>query len=867
METIAGYQVTGRRLKGPAADLIELTGEQGQKLTAVSFHPEYRQHRAINSSLEVVVRFLEEPMVQDLVELSGRDESEGAFVYPTGQVWAVADVIRILADLGETAGVRAGLELMHSAGQVLSTAADFGASDNVYSHGGLTPWRLVMRQDGRVLVIGHALPQVEILMFHEDHTVVPPSDSFRYCPPERIHGEEEDLSSDLFSLCLIAFEFMTGKPVYDGLVNDIRQKAARGDATNVIFRVRDRLPKSVRDILGKAMSDAHGRFETGTDFLEATASALSSGDATGPSLAEVMRKVSSQMQRRGVVPDSASTVMGTPEEIRAMLDDEEEVTGSAREVWQPTKKAAPAAPEPAIPEPEPAIPDPDVPARGRRWSAATRRSGVRSPGRAEAPAPPAEPRPAQSRADGQPKTDGDKPRWKSAGVRRSGVRRATRGAPSSEPAQEALAADPATPAVESAPGVDIQKVLRSSRVRSPRRGRAPVRQAPAAEPSASNETPMAPAERLAAPTAQEAIPDSSLEARSSTADLLARIRQSASRSRASTVDGGSAAGALIEQLVRSSDRRGGAPSADPSKAESPTPDVASAREGGGRSRRVRRVRRGGQRTEAPKAVAAPQPASNEAIPVAGPPPPVDAGLPIASGPAPVASLEVEPSADLPVPTEPDVNPSPGAVNVPVAPPAPTVPASAANEGESKELHSVPTPASTRSQASTVNLLVRCGPADEGTRRRFPKSDTAADAIRWIAVNLVPIRMDLTGRLTGWFRLHQDGKQVPPTTPLAELDPALPLVVHTVPNEVRLVDIRVEAPSEARFMAPVGTAVPVVTLVDHLTSWLELPAGDYTLHSAQGPLQPHGILADLLAETDSENPPGRLQLILRQGASE
>ena len=62
METIAGYQTTGRRLKGPASDLIELTGDRGQKLTAVSFHPEYRAHRGINSALEVVVRFLEDPM-------------------------------------------------------------------------------------------------------------------------------------------------------------------------------------------------------------------------------------------------------------------------------------------------------------------------------------------------------------------------------------------------------------------------------------------------------------------------------------------------------------------------------------------------------------------------------------------------------------------------------------------------------------------------------------------------------------------------------------------------------------------------------------------------------------------------------------
>ena len=277
-------------------------------------------------------------MVHDLVELVGRDPSQGAFVYDTGPTWAVADIIRILADLGETAGSRAGMELMLRAGKILNEAASFGASENVYSHGGLTPWRMVLRQDGRVMIIGHALPQVEILMFHEDHTVLPPSDSFRYCPPERIHGEEEDLSSDLFSLSLVVFEFITGKPVYDGLVNDIRQQAARGDAGSVLFRARANLPASVRDILGNAMRlEMHDRYDSGDAFLEAVEAALHSGDVVGPSLADVMRKVSSQMQRRGVVPDAASTVMGTAEEIRAMLgdDDDEPDDAPKREAWKP----------------------------------------------------------------------------------------------------------------------------------------------------------------------------------------------------------------------------------------------------------------------------------------------------------------------------------------------------------------------------------------------------------------------------------------------------------------------------------------------------------------------------------------------------
>jgi len=853
MDTIAGYQTTGRRLKGPAADLLELTGDRGQKLTAVCFHPEYREHRGINSSLEVVVRFLEDPMVPDLVELVGRDESGGAFVYPTGQIWAVSDVIRILADLGETAGLRAGLELMHRAGQVLTEAADYGASGNVYSHGGLTPWRLVMRQDGRVLVIGHGLPQVEILMFHEDHSVVPPADSFRYCPPERIHGEEENLSSDLFSLCLIAFEFMTGKPVYDGLVNDIRQNAARGEASRVLFRARDSLPASVRDILGNAMRlEMHDRFETGEDFLEATAKALSSGDATGPSLAEVMRKVSSQMQRRGVVPDSASTVMGTPEEIRAMLDgDDDEVLSAKREAWKPPGQQANVEPPVAEPNPSDASP-----AGGRRWSAAARRSSGRGAvRRGEPDAPPpteaAEPSTPESAAE----TLGDTPRWKSAGPRRSGVRGVRRGSVPSpvEPGQEALSSEPGPPAVEPASGVDIQKVLRSSRVRRPRRARAPVRQGPPGESPAPIVPQPTPNEEISSPVpAGEALADPVKDARLSSADLLASIRKSASRSRASTVDGGSAAGALIEQLVRSSDRRG-APVVD----AAPEADAVQApgnpkREEGGRVRRVRRVRR---------APAAPEPEKLDMPAAVVAPHLPKASLPISIGPSPAEALGVPLPSRPPSPSGPVVGPPPVPAELaeettkppeasePAQPPrterpAPDVSDSKGGSGPSG-FSRPPAPIPTKSKSGgAMAFVVRRGPTGKGTRMRLPKAATAAEAIGWLAVNFVPVRTDLTGRLTGWYRLHHGGEAVPPDTCLSDLDSSLPLVLHSVPNEVRMVSIRVTTTPEIRFMAPVGTAVPVVSLVDHLIGWLDLSDTSWTLSHGDHVLQPQGILADL-----------------------
>ena len=112
MDTIGGMRTTGRRLRGPASDLVELEGDNGLKHTAVVFHEEYRAHRGVNEALGVVQGFLESPWVSGLVELVGIDSPAGAFVYPTGQAWSVAEAIRVLADAGQAAGVRAGLELL-----------------------------------------------------------------------------------------------------------------------------------------------------------------------------------------------------------------------------------------------------------------------------------------------------------------------------------------------------------------------------------------------------------------------------------------------------------------------------------------------------------------------------------------------------------------------------------------------------------------------------------------------------------------------------------------------------------------------------------------------------------------------------------
>jgi hypothetical protein len=332
--------------------------EDGVVLTALIYHSDWRQHPAITDALGVIIGFLESPLVTGLVELVGHVPAEGVFLYPTGSVRSVAEVVRMLSDRGERGGIRAGLELMYTAGQILVEGAESGESQGVYSHGGLTPRRVMIKADGQVMVIGYGLPQVEILQFHANPSQVPREDSFRYCPPERIQARPEELSSDLFGLALIAFELMTGKPVYDGLVNDIRQQAARGEGSRRLFRFREVLPEGVRNLMTKVLRpDAEARYPDGEAFLTDVHTLLSDRSVPGPSLLDLMEELQSDKRRTGEVLQQGSTQMVSADDLRSQLGDAPPQPARAAETvgggaWTPRPNRGPAEVEAETVEPE-----------------------------------------------------------------------------------------------------------------------------------------------------------------------------------------------------------------------------------------------------------------------------------------------------------------------------------------------------------------------------------------------------------------------------------------------------------------------------------------------------------------------------------
>lgn len=371
MSTLGGMKPTGKRIVGPGADLVEVDSAEGLRHTALVFQPEYRDHSSIAQALGPVVTFYEKPPSATFVDLIDFIPEEGAFVFATGMALSVSEIVRKLADQGRVGGVRAGLEMMYLVAQALEDAQGQYRRHKLAAHGSLNPWRILVRNNGDVQVIGFGLPQVELVAFRENESLMPKEDAFRYAPPERMEGAGEDFSADLFSLALVGFELITGRPVYDGLVSDIRQQAVRGEGQRRLYQVRDQLPEAVRELISRAIKfDRDARFPSLNEFIYAVHDLLGSQDAEGPHLLELVAKVRGTVKNKALMGGMTGAL--TKEQLAALRD---ELDDQEPKALPPPKGDRPdpnAVVEPVSEEPQ-------------RWGRAVRRGGPEAPPPAPAP--------------------------------------------------------------------------------------------------------------------------------------------------------------------------------------------------------------------------------------------------------------------------------------------------------------------------------------------------------------------------------------------------------------------------------------------------------------------------------------------------
>ncbi len=298
---ILGMKVQ-REYKGPAARLVELLDSGERNYVGIVFYEQYKNHSALTNSLDGLMGFLQCPVARGITPLHTYGYEEGAFIYETGRCKSVAELIRQASDLGLSPGPRAGLELMVQSLEILQGALRIAEEYAIFSHGGLTPWRLMIRSDGKLQIIGFAVPQVEVLDYKDNPDLTPSEDSFRYAPPERMEMDAmEDFSSDLFAMGLIGFEMMTTRPMYDGSISAIQESAQRADVSMRLnqAKVSGWLDQHTHDFLDQCLRlDSDDRFVDLRQAIKAGKSLLRNQHLKGMSLFDLMAACSQQILRQ-----------------------------------------------------------------------------------------------------------------------------------------------------------------------------------------------------------------------------------------------------------------------------------------------------------------------------------------------------------------------------------------------------------------------------------------------------------------------------------------------------------------------------------------------------------------------------------------
>jgi len=308
---------SGRRVAGPTADLVELH-QGGDVWLALCHHPEFQRPDVVQQVLDDGQAFLEDPAVEGILELDAWDQGGHRLVYPTQRVWTLAELLAGARTAGKPLGLRAGLELAYVGGLLLQEGAEAGDDRGAPLHGDPSPWRIVFDDDGDTHLLGWGFPPLALYRLDEDPDLDVPIDLPRYLAPERLAGDEEDLSTDLFELGLCVVEVITGTPVYAGHADEVLSEARRADVERRVYHFRDQIPESVRHFLGRVLDPYRdARHDDVEDYL-AEAHDLLYGPLTDdmPTLADAVRTYGLEGPRLPRIPEEDAPRWRDPAESR-----------------------------------------------------------------------------------------------------------------------------------------------------------------------------------------------------------------------------------------------------------------------------------------------------------------------------------------------------------------------------------------------------------------------------------------------------------------------------------------------------------------------------------------------------------------------
>ena len=251
---LAPFRPSGPRVRGPAVDVVRVTGG-----LAVVFDRIWWSSPALTTDLTTWWDRLAHVSVPGVAPLVAR--APGVFVYRAPAVHLLREL------LGEPAGVRAGLELVLSAGELL-------AARPVGPHAGFGPDFIGIDQQGMAQLFGWRLPPVDVLQYLDEPDAVP-DDAAQHAPPERFTGAEEDDSGDLYALVASAAMWMTGRPLF---ADQPAERARNGEAERAVAGLG--LPGAVVELFSMALAAEPRERPSPAAFLDEIEALIDGADGT-----------------------------------------------------------------------------------------------------------------------------------------------------------------------------------------------------------------------------------------------------------------------------------------------------------------------------------------------------------------------------------------------------------------------------------------------------------------------------------------------------------------------------------------------------------------------------------------------------------
>lgn len=171
----------------------------------------------------------------------GRPVSRGVYRFRTPPVVPVAALVR-----PNGIGDRAAMDLFLTFAPLIDALSTAARGRELALHRNLGPLQLNIDADGQGHWIGAGIPPIEMWDWLDDPTLLPSGPTLAVTPPERVAGEPEDVSTDLYALALICSELALGRPLLGATGGELIDAIRRGDAYGA---VKGRLRRAFASVL------------------------------------------------------------------------------------------------------------------------------------------------------------------------------------------------------------------------------------------------------------------------------------------------------------------------------------------------------------------------------------------------------------------------------------------------------------------------------------------------------------------------------------------------------------------------------------------------------------------------------------------